>query len=236
MYIHVVRRKVISLGLIGLVLCGCSSPGGGQSSPHRIESAYQFSFRPVLCETPPVRLNSTVEITPSVPSPPLGCAPSNRFNVANLDVQVDSSSADGFASREPSVDYRYQFVLNAPKSDDTANVDVLLSQEQSNRSTIRYVLGPAELTDDSIASAQAANDGSGQWVVDITFTKYGLIEWDAFAGRQFHEEIATVINGEVVSAPLIQPTQTTFTSFNGSGDIKGNWSEEHAVAIAAALS
>jgi len=44
-----------------------------------------------------------------------------------------------------------------------------------------------------------------------------------------------VINGHVVSAPVMQPTELSFTSFDGQLQMSGGISEQQAKAIASEL-
>ena len=42
------------------------------------------------------------------------------------------------------------------------------------------------------------------------------------AEENFHQLLAIELDGEVYSAPIIQPTQSTFSSFDGKGEISGS--------------
>ena len=99
----------------------------------------------------------------------------------------------------------------------------------------RYVLGPAEMTSAAIARARAFKDQTGQWVVNYTMTKRGSALWDKVAEENFHKILGIDFNGKVVSAPIIQPSQSVFTAFDGAGEISGNLTKAEAVALAHAL-
>ena len=99
----------------------------------------------------------------------------------------------------------------------------------------RYVLGPAEMTSTSIAAAVASKDQTGTWVVDYTTTKRGAAVWDKVARENFHTLLGIDFDGRVVSAPVIQPTQSSFSSFNGRGEISGDLTKAEALALAHAL-
>ncbi len=85
----------------------------------------------------------------------------------------------------------------------------------------RYLLGPSELTGQAIGKAVAQQDTLGAWVVNYTLTKKGSPKWDAVAQKNFHQALAIELDGVIQSAPLIQPAQATFTSFDGTGEISG---------------
>jgi preprotein translocase subunit SecD len=91
------------------------------------------------------------------------------------------------------------------------------------------------MTSASIAKASATKNQTGAWVVDYTTTTRGSTLWDKVAQENFHEVLSIDFDGRVVSAPIIQPTQSSFTSFNGEGEISGNLTKAEALALAKAL-
>ena len=101
----------------------------------------------------------------------------------------------------------------------------------------RYVLGPSEMTGHSIASAQATQNQTGQWVVNYTLAgAAGSKLWDTVAAENFHQLLGIELDGVVYSAPIIQPTQSTFTSFAGQGEISGgNLTQADAQNLAQAM-
>jgi hypothetical protein len=100
---------------------------------------------------------------------------------------------------------------------------------------VRYVLGKAELTGHSVHSAVAQQSTIGQWVVNYTLTKTGSPLWDKVAEENFHALLAIELDGVVQSAPLIQPSQASFTSFDGQGEISGSFTESSAKNLALAM-
>jgi preprotein translocase subunit SecD len=59
------------------------------------------------------------------------------------------------------------------------------------------------------------------------------VAWDALTRQQFHQIIGVVVNGQVMSAPITQPAQSAWSSFNGQVQISGSFTEKQAKAIAA---
>jgi hypothetical protein len=55
------------------------------------------------------------------------------------------------------------------------------------------------------------------------------------ARASFHQLLALDVGGVVVSAPIIEPTQSSFTSFQGRGQVSGNWNQAEATRIASAM-
>ena len=59
--------------------------------------------------------------------------------------------------------------------------------------------------------------------------------WDKVAQENFHLLLGIELDGKVYSAPIIQPTQATFTSFDGKGEISGNLTQQQAQNLAQAM-
>jgi preprotein translocase subunit SecD len=91
------------------------------------------------------------------------------------------------------------------------------------------------MTASSIRSATAKKNQTGEWVVDYTTTSSGRRTWDRVAEENFHLPLAIELNGLVYSAPIIQPTQVSFSSFDGTGEISGALTKTQATHLAAAM-
>jgi hypothetical protein len=192
-----------------------------------------FSIRPVLCYAPPLtaRTGQTATFSP-LPT----CAPTSQLTAANLAVQPISNSSGGYTSRENLVSADQQFAGYPSTSPANDNLDstVLLPSQSPDPGSGRFVLGPAALTRSAVKSANAELINH-QWAINITLTGAGATQWDTLAQQQFHAIIGVDLGGQVVSAPIMQPTQTTFSSFNGRMQISGSFNEKQAKALAAAL-
>jgi hypothetical protein len=231
----------IGLLLMGIVLgFGVFSSGGGRatSSTQPLvgiggpRSATAFSIRPVLCYAPALTLPTGR--TPST-GPLPACSPSSQLTTANLDVTPASNNVNGYTSH-PTVPADPQFATYASTTPGNTNDNgtVLLPATSSNGAGGRYVLGPAGITGAAVSSA-SAHQMSGQWAVDVALTRAGSPQWDALAQRQFHAILGVVVDGTVVSAPITQPAQSAFTSFNGHLQISGSFSWHQAKALAEQL-
>ena len=98
----------------------------------------------------------------------------------------------------------------------------------------RFVLATASLKGNAIASASAVFDTTiSQWAV--SYNLRAVTPWDQVAQANFHQYVAIDLDGVVESAPLIQPGQATFTSFNGKGEISGNFTQQTAKNLALEL-
>jgi preprotein translocase subunit SecD len=81
----------------------------------------------------------------------------------------------------------------------------------------------------------AQQDQTGAWVVNYNLTSSGSPLWDSVAKKNFHQLVAIELDGVIQSAPIIQPTDATPTSFGGSGEISGSFSEGSAKNLALAM-
>jgi hypothetical protein len=90
-----------------------------------------------------------------------------------------------------------------------------------------YQLGPVLLDNSDIVSASASSDDVGGWGLDVTMTgtRYPAVMRDN-AGRH----VALLINGEVVSAPMVNPGIT-----GREMRISGNFDEQTAKRLASEL-
>jgi preprotein translocase subunit SecD len=217
-----------------------------------IGNTAQLYFRPVLCTTYPLSLTPATKATKTAKAKPAekaisgngtlpACGASYATTLANLAV-TPNSSVQGYSSNNPSPDPT--FINYSSTSTDVKNYehrDVLLptlpSAGKSINSTLRYVLGPEEMTGTSIGSAVAQQNQTGQWEVNYSLKgSDGSKLWDKVADENFHELLGIELDGVVQSAPLIQPTLNGFTSFLGQGTISGgNMTEADAKSLALSM-
>ena len=186
----------------------------------------QLLFRPVLCQV--TEAKKTIPYTGTLPK----CGAQYAMTQANLAVTPNNSPA-GFASNPIQADPKYAKVANTLARNDLPQDYVILPL--LGQPGVRYLLGPAQLTGQSIGKAFAQQDTLGQWVVNYNLTKTGSPLWDAVASRNFHQLLAIELDGVIQSAPIIQPTQNAFTSFAGSGQISGSFNEGSAKNLAIAM-
>jgi preprotein translocase subunit SecD len=218
----------------------------------QIGNTAQLYFRPVLCTTYPLSLSPATKATKTAKAKPAekaisgnktlpACGASYVTNLTNLGV-TPNSSVQGYASNNPSPDPT--FINYTSTSTDVKNYphrSVLLpslpSAGKTTKSTLRYVLGPEQMTGTSIGSAVAQQNQTGQWEVNYSLRGgAGSTLWDTVARENFHLLLGIELDGVVPSAPLIQPTQNGFTSFGGQGTISGgNMTEADAKSLALSM-
>jgi preprotein translocase subunit SecD len=190
----------------------------------------QLFFRPALCYAPAETLaKGAAATTGALPT----CAASSALTSTNLAVKPDSSNVNGYTSNN-NIPVDPQFATYASTTTDDKNATVLLPATSSSQGTGRYVLGPAMLTGTAVKSA-SAQLVSNQWAVSIVLTGPGSTAWDALSQQQFHAIIGIDLDGQVISAPITQPSQTSFTSFNGQVQISGSFTQDQAKTLATEL-
>src|ERR1035437_3465947 len=190
----------------------------------------QLFFRPALCYAPAETLaKGAVATTGALPT----CAASSALTLTNLAVKSDSSNVNGYTSNN-NIPVDPHFATYASTTTDDKNATVLLPGTSSSQGTGRYVLGPAMLTGTAVKSA-SAQLVSNQWAVSIVLTGPGSTAWDALSQQQFHVIIGIDLDGQVMPAPITQPSQTSFTSFNGQVQISGSFTQDQAKTLATEL-
>jgi hypothetical protein len=223
-----------------VVLFGPVAGGRTQGSPPAAlvaKSAATVYFRPVLCTAP--LFNPAAGAAGGAGSP--SCSQGSALTTKSLNVQPIVSSPSGFTENNVPTDSALAGVPSTKPSADTASATVLLPaltvKGLPGNGAERYVLGPAEMSSSSIRFAVARRTPqTGQWVVDYTTTTRGAARWDKVARQNFHLLLAVDVGGVVYSAPIIQPTQTSFSSFEGRGEISGNLTKADAQHLASAWS
>ena len=191
-----------------------------------------LSFRPVLCYAPAFTL-APGEHASTGPLP--ACSPSTALTVSNLQVSPMTSNVNGFSwNTQIAADPQFAAYPSTVPGGDRSDRTVLLPGTGTSSVSARSVLGPAALTQAGVKSASAQLT-DGQWTIDLVLTPRGSTEWDALTHAQFHTLIGVVFDGRVISAPITQPTQSSWNSFHGQVQISGGFTQGQAKAIAAQL-
>jgi hypothetical protein len=186
-------------------------------------------IRPVLCFAWPYVANQAR----SGPAP--ACAAPYRLTAAALNVAPQSALA-GYSTNSVNPD---PALAGYPSSThDSPSHTVLLGGLAGGPPVgERYVLGPSEmrLSATDVESASAQKNRIGQWVANIHLSPAGAAAFDRVAQENFHQFLAIDMGGKVVSTPLIQPSQTSFSSFDGALQVLGTLTASTARAVAAAV-
>ncbi|HUY65580.1 MAG TPA: protein translocase subunit SecD [Acidimicrobiales bacterium] len=188
----------------------------------------QLFFRPALCYAP--SLTVAKGQTPNTGPLPTACAPTSALSAGNLKVNTSS----GQATATPPPDPQFAPYPTTTSENDAVHSVVLLPGTGAAAVNGRYVLGPAGLSGTGVHSATAQLQ-TGQWVVNMQLNGQGSSAWDTLAAQQFHAIIAIDLDGQVISAPITQPSQQSPTGFGGQVQISGNFTEDQAKALATDL-
>ena len=221
-------------GVHSCALIGAQIPGqkNTQQILDQLGKTAQLFFRPALCYAPGSSgAKGQAAATGALPT----CSTTTALTKANINVQPNSSSTQGYTSNLGSISADTQFApyKSTPSATD-GKTDTVLLPGLPGSGTGRYVLGPAGLTGAQIKSASAQLN-NGQWSVNLNLSGTGATQWDTLADQQFHAIIGIDLDGQVISAPITQPTQTSFTSFGGTVQISGSFTEDQAKALATEL-
>jgi preprotein translocase subunit SecD len=95
----------------------------------------------------------------------------------------------------------------------TAKEGLLTTEDGSGT---RYLLGPSVLDATDVKKVKPRFDQGNGWSLQLSLTRAGARALDALGEQQFHDRVALVADGMVVVAPMIQPGNTTFESFDGT--------------------
>jgi preprotein translocase subunit SecD len=134
-------------------------------------------------------------------------------------------------------------VPTTPVSQDDKTASVILPVDAKafpQSPTVRYVLGPADMTGSAVSNASSALDPTtGQYAVQLTLTSKGAAQFDNIASSRYaayktntssppaSSLEAFELDGVVESAPTFQAA-----SFNGNVQITGSFTSGQASALA----
>ena len=248
--VNILNLRVDGLGVSGAQVqttgknqISVSIPGvtNAQQVLNQIGQTARMYFRPVLCFAYPQavpKADKNKVLPRGIETLPT-CNPSSQLTAANLNV-TPNSSPQGYSSNNVPPDTQFAaYPSTSVEKPDYANSTVLLpgiGGACDGTAVIRCVLGPAQMTGRSIASATATQNQTGAWVVDYTLAgSAGSALWDKVAMENFHQLLGIELDGQVYSAPIIQPTQSSFTSFQGRGEISGSLTQADAQNLAQAM-
>jgi hypothetical protein len=233
----------VALGVTLVLMAGREGRGSVQpvapppSAHTAVGSRASFSVRPVLCYAPPFApTNGATTSTGALPP----CAPSSELTAANLQVTPSGRGFTISPNYPNDTDPQFATYASTSPKQNEANAPVLLPGSASfmppppSGDQTRYVLGPAGLTRSGISSASAQHV-AGMWIVNIELNGRGAAQWDVLSQVQFHAMVGIVVDGKVISAPIIQPVQVSFSSSGGQMQIAGGFNRHQAEALAARL-
>jgi hypothetical protein len=235
------RRSALWAGLVALVVGGLiallvttTSSGSGTlraaSRPSVVVAGRgPVLIRPVLCFAYPYAANASRQAG-TLPS----CGAPYELTESALDI-MPMSDPQGYSSNNILPD---PSLAGYPSSTrDVPGHDALLGAFGHRTGAERYLLGPSELklSAANVRSIAARQDHLGAWIVTIHLSSAGAAIWDRVVQENFHQLLAIDMGGKVVSAPVIEPAQSSYTSFKGEMQVSGSLTGSEARAVAAAV-
>ena len=225
--VTVLTNRVDGLGVSGATVSTqgtdivVSVPGASNARQilNSVGQTAQLYFRPVLCYAPPQ--NAGTKKSPLAPAgtPLPACSKGTELTASNLAITPNNSAA-GYSSNNIGPDATLGAYRSTAPAKDDPKVNVLLPGLGGNQG-LRYLVGPSQLSGTAVKTAYAQQDQTGAWVVNYKLTAKGSPAWDKVAQNNFHQLVAIELDGVVQSAPIIQPSDSSFTSFGGNGQISG---------------
>ncbi len=186
----------------------------------------ELRFRPVVAPLPSEAAQAKAATTTTTTAP--GATPTTTPPQPS-----NADAAKAVASCDDATVSTLTKVPTTSRAGDQRNVCVVLPNKPGGKAAPRYYLGKAALTGKGTVSSAKASFQSGQgWTVQMNLTSSGSSKWDALAQQQFHKQVAIVLDGQVQSAPEIQPDQQAFSSFGGTAEISGNFTQDQADNLA----
>ncbi|MGH9017243.1 MAG: protein translocase subunit SecD [Acidimicrobiales bacterium] len=232
--INVIRNRVDGAGVAG---ADVNSQGGnivvelpGLKNPQKVINLIgrtaQLQFRPALAQAAPYtkpKAGTKLGPLPSGPS-------SSTYSLQAPTLTVDTATGNSNQSSIPDDPVLAAYKTSTAAYDDAHPHSAVLVP-LAGGGGLRMLLGPSELNGTAVASATAQFQ-SPDWVVNATLTTKGAPAWDTLAQKYFHEIIGIDLDGQVISAPLTQPSAPSFTSFDGKVQISGSFTQSSASNLA----
>jgi len=196
-----------------------------------LTDATALLVRPLLCQSGPFDGSpspSPQTLPLSCPGTPYALEPDSA-NQSHANRHIGNSSPSLLL--DPAL---AQFPTTTPSADSAhPNGSALLPV--ANGDGERVLVGPTQLTLSSgVASETAVQGSSGAWLVDVSLSPRETALFDDVASRDLHWQLAVDLDGEIVGAPIIEPTQSSYRPFDGRIELAGP-SQAWADGIAAVL-
>lgn len=236
--VEIIRQRVDSLGVAepeiirqgGTVVVNLPGVKDQQSALDLVGRTGELTLRPVL------QMGTTSTTTSTVSG-----APTTSTAEQTTTTAADVATGPGSARRAATTTIAPTTI--AP-TDSTAPQQTELPEGQDiltdKDGSFVYLVGPIAATGEVFENDASAEIQNGSWVVVVTLRSgaVGEDQWNAVASQCFNkaetcpsQQLAIVLDGEVISAPVVQ--EPTFTG--GSVQISGDFTEDEARQLAKIL-
>ncbi|MGH9046296.1 MAG: SecDF P1 head subdomain-containing protein [Acidimicrobiales bacterium] len=220
----VIRKRLHALGVIGdrISIRGQEIDVSGQKrlpvAASELAATGNFYVRPVRCSAPAYvgpSDNGASTVPDDCPAPYQMVPTNPNFQPIspNYNLEPDPELAAD-SSTPPASDLPGSTVL-------LESLGVGATRLTQTDDNLRYLLGPATLTGRAIKGAAVTPTPTQGAVLTITSTRSGARTWNLIARRSFHELLGMDLDGVVVTAPIIEPAEATFSPFGSGMQLSG---------------
>jgi hypothetical protein len=188
-------------------------------------AAGSIKFRPIECAAPTL----SIESQPGRgPAQPLACGSGYLLTAKSLKVDIDIGQPTAQVSPDPAL----ATLESTSDTHDAGSATVLLpAGTSSGFDDERLVCGPAEVVGSDVVSAGTSHQGT-QWSVDLNLTTAGTKKYETLTRTQFHAYVAVDVDGTVISGPLVEPTQSTYSALGSKIQIYAGLTMNQAIDLA----
>jgi hypothetical protein len=206
-----------------------NGPAGLSDPRSEMAASPALLVRPVLC------LSGPYSGSPSQPAQalPTGCS-EQQYGVQPA-TPDGSSGENGYSTPTLAPDPALALYPTTSPATDGADPGATALLPVLDGHGARMLVGSTQLTLSSrVASADIGQDQYGNWIVYVHLSAAEAPLWDNVAEQYFHLQLAVDLDGVIVQAQVIEPTQDTFTTLGGQLQLFAQ-SKSDADAIAVAL-
>lgn len=236
--VEIIRQRVDSLGVAepeiirqgGTVVVNLPGVKDQQSALDLVGRTGELTLRPVL------QMGTTSTTTSTVSGAPTTSTVEQTTTTA-ADVATGPGSARRAATTTIAPTTIAPTDTTAPQQTELPEGQDILTDKDGS---FVYLVGPVAATGEVFENDASAEIQNGSWAVVVTLRSgaAGEDQWNAVAAQCFNkaetcpsQQLAIVLDGEVISAPVVQ--EPTFTG--GSVQISGDFTEDEARQLAKIL-
>ena len=246
--VEIIRQRVDSLGVAepeiirqgGTVVVNLPGVKDQQSALDLVGRSGELTLRPVL------QMGTTATTTTAVGSPTTSTAEQTTTTAGDVATGPGSArraATTTVAPTDTTLPATTDTTINTTTNTATAEQSQLAEGQEilaDRDGSFVYLVGPVAATGEVFENDASAEIQNGSWVVVVTLRSgaSGEDQWNAVAVQCFNkaetcpsQQLAIVLDGEVISAPAVQ--EPTFTG--GSVQISGDFTEEEARQLAKIL-
>jgi preprotein translocase subunit SecD len=237
--VNIIRNRVDALGVAepqisrtgGTIVVDLPGVKDRSKAQRLVGRTAELRFRPVLNETAvpkaaPKKASPSSTTTTAKGTTTTNGATSSTTATTKAAATASSSTTTTTAALPPVT----------PLEQDKGSATVILDGRPIKGQTLRYQLGPAQLTGKGVSTAKSSFNTQDGWGVDLTMKSAGMDAFNKMAAAQYGKpaptnQVAITLDGIVQSAP-----QFNTSHFDNNGvRISGNFSQGEASDLARLL-